>query len=61
MIDISEKDVTKRVSVARGRLVLKKETIEKIKRDEVKKGNPIEIAQIAAINAAKQTSQLIPL
>lgn len=61
MIDISGKEVTKRMSVARGRLVLKKETIEKIRRKEIKKGDPVEIAQIAAINAAKQTSMLIPL
>ena len=61
MIDISEKEVTKRRAVARGKLHLKKETIKKIKKNEIKKGDPIEIARIAAIHAAKETSQLIPL
>jgi len=61
MIDISEKEATKRRALARGRLLLKKETIDRIKKNEIKKGDPIEIARIAAINAAKETSQLIPL
>ncbi len=61
MIDISEKEVTKRRAVARGKLHLKKETIKKIKKNEIKKGDPIEIARIAAVNAAKETSRLIPL
>lgn len=61
MIDISDKEVMKREAVAQAKLFLKKETIEKIKRNEIKKGNPLEAAQIAAINAAKQTCLLIPL
>lgn len=61
MIDISEKEVTKRRAVARGKLHLKKETIKKIKKNEIKKGDPIEIARIAAVNAAKEASRLIPL
>lgn len=61
MIDISEKKATKRRAVARGKLLLKKETIDKIKSNKIKKGDPIEIARIAAINAAKETSRLIPL
>ncbi len=61
MIDIAEKKATKRRAVARGELLLKKETIEKIKNNKIKKGDPIEIARIAAINAAKETSRLIPL
>ncbi len=61
MIDISGKKVMKREAVAQGKLFLKKETIEKIKKNEIKKGNPFETAQIASINAAKQTSLLIPM
>ncbi len=61
MIDISEKEATKRRAVARGRLHLQGETIQKLNKNEIKKGDPIEIARIAAINAAKETSQLIPL
>lgn len=61
MVDVSDKDVMKRRAVAKGKLLLKKETVAKIKRNEIKKGNPLEAAQIAAINAAKQASLLIPL
>ncbi|MFC2167815.1 cyclic pyranopterin monophosphate synthase MoaC [Acidobacteriota bacterium] len=61
MIDISEKESTKRRAEARGRLLLQKETIEKINKHKIKKGDPIEIARIAALNAAKETSRMIPL
>jgi len=61
MIDISEKEATKRRAVARGRLHLQRETIEKINNNEIRKGNPIEISRIAAINGAKETSRMIPL
>ena len=61
MIDISDKEATKRRAVAKGKLQLKLETINKINNNEIKKGDPIDIARIAAINAAKETSRLIPL
>ncbi|MBU1198790.1 MAG: cyclic pyranopterin monophosphate synthase MoaC [Nanoarchaeota archaeon] len=61
MIDISDKEVIKRRAVAQGKILLKKETIEKIKNNKIKKGNPLEIAQIVAMNAVKQTPLLIPM
>lgn len=61
MVDVSEKQSTARVAVASARILLSKETIEILKSNENPKGNPMEIARIAGIMAAKQTANLIPL
>lgn len=61
MVDVSDKAVTERRAVASGRVVLSTETIEKLKNSENPKGNPLEIARIAGIMAAKRTQELIPL
>jgi cyclic pyranopterin phosphate synthase len=61
MIDISEKDTIPRIATASGRIKLKKETIERIKNSQVKKGDVITIAKIAAINSVKKVPDLIPL
>ena len=61
MIDISEKDTIPRMATASGRIKLKKETIERIKNSQVKKGDVITIAKIAAINSVKKVPDLIPL
>jgi cyclic pyranopterin phosphate synthase len=61
MIDISEKDSIPRIAKASGKIFLKKETIEKIKIKDIKKGDVITIAKIAAINAVKKVPDLIPL
>jgi len=60
-VDISNKKSVNREAIACGKVYLKKETIEKIKNNETKKGNPLEAARLAAINAVKQTQSLIPL
>ena len=60
MIDISEKDRIPRIAKASGRIKLKKETIKKIKDNNVKKGDALTIAKIAAINAVKKVPDLIP-
>jgi cyclic pyranopterin phosphate synthase len=61
MIDISEKDSILRMATASGQIYLKKETIERIKNKNVKKGDVFTIAKIAAINAVKKVPDLIPL
>jgi cyclic pyranopterin phosphate synthase len=61
MVDVGEKVETRRRAVASGRVLLNKETIGAIKNNQTPKGNPLEIARIAGIMAAKQTSNLIPL
>jgi len=60
MIDITGKKILLREAVASGRLVLLHETIKKIKGNQVKKGNPLLVAEIAAMKAAKETYLLIP-
>ena len=61
MVDISEKSSTVRRAVASGRVLLSSETLKTLQTQPTPKGNPLEIAQIAGIMAAKKTSELIPL
>src|ERR1700712_1587865 len=61
MVDVSEKETTARRAVASGKVLLSKQTLEILAANENPKGNPLEIARIAGIMAAKQTSNLIPL
>jgi len=61
MVEVSDKPVVKRTAVARGKIYLNKETIELIEKQEIKKGNVLTTAQIAAIGAVKSTHHLIPL
>ena len=60
MIDITGKKVLLREAVASGRVILLPETIKKIKENQVKKGDPLLVAEIAAMRAAKETYLLIP-
>lgn len=61
MVDISDKSITRRSAVASGRIFLQPSTIELIKRNQLKKGDVLSVARIAAICAAKKTSEIIPL
>jgi cyclic pyranopterin phosphate synthase len=61
MVDVTEKRVTDRVAVARGRVTMQPETLRLILAGEVAKGNVLTTAQIAGIMAAKRTHELIPL
>ena len=61
MIDISDKNPVYREAKAFGRIILKAETIEKIRKNEIKKGNPLRVAEVACLNAVKQTHLLIPM
>ena len=61
MVDVSEKAETSRRAVASAKVLMNAETIAILKSSENPKGNPLEIARIAGIVAAKQTSNLIPL
>ncbi|NQT54632.1 MAG: cyclic pyranopterin monophosphate synthase MoaC [Desulfobacteraceae bacterium] len=60
MIDVTEKPVIKRQAEALGKILLSTDTIQKIKNNQIKKGDPFLVAEIAAMNAAKQTHLLIP-
>ena len=61
MVDVSGKDATVRRAVASGKVLLSHETIETLRVNRSPKGDPLEIARIAGIMAAKKTSELIPL
>jgi len=61
MVDIGNKDIVKRKAVASGTILLKPETIDKLKNKLLKKGDPIAAATVAGISGAKRTSELIPL
>ena len=61
MVDISEKSPTTRRAVASAKVVLNSATLETLRTRSTPKGDPLEIARIAGIMAAKKTSELIPL
>ncbi|MAM75614.1 cyclic pyranopterin monophosphate synthase MoaC [Tistrella mobilis] len=61
MVDVSAKDVTKRVAVAEARVRMAPETLAVVKRGDAKKGDVIAIARLAGIMGAKRTADLIPL
>lgn len=61
MVDVSEKEDTRRSARARGSIHMKSETIERIREGTMKKGDVLGIAQIAGIMAAKRTWEIIPL
>lgn len=61
MVDIGAKEVTKRQAVAEGRIVMSEIAFKQLVAGDNKKGDVLGVARIAAIQAAKNTSQLIPL
>jgi cyclic pyranopterin phosphate synthase len=61
MIDVSGKAEVLREATAQGTIHLKPETIKRIQQGNIAKGDPLYTAKIAAILAAKKTSELIPL
>ncbi len=61
MVDVSAKETTVRRAIASGNVVLSASTLETLRTQTNPKGNPLEIARIAGIMAAKRTSELIPL
>ena len=61
MVDVSDKAVTAREAVARGRITMSRAALRLIRTGAIKKGDPLQTARLAGIMAAKQTSALIPL
>ncbi|MDD3454915.1 MAG: cyclic pyranopterin monophosphate synthase MoaC [Methanothermobacter sp.] len=61
MVDITSKPITERTATAEGEIHLKEDTIRLIKEKRIEKGNVLATAQIAAINAIKNTWNIIPL
>jgi cyclic pyranopterin phosphate synthase len=61
MVDVSAKPLSVRTAVAAGKISMRKETVDLVRKDEIGKGDVIATAKIAGIQAAKQTPHLIPL
>ena len=61
MVDVSAKGETARIATARGRVVMRPETLRLIKSGGVTKGDVLAIAQVAGVMGAKRTPDLIPL
>jgi cyclic pyranopterin phosphate synthase len=61
MVDVGSKPDQIRIAKAEGRIILKPETLRLIRENLVKKGDVLTVAEIAGIQAAKNTSSLIPL
>ena len=61
MVDVGSKPDTRREAVARGRVVMQRETLELIRANAFDKGDVLGVARIAGIMGAKNTSSLIPL
>ncbi|HEX8897362.1 MAG TPA: cyclic pyranopterin monophosphate synthase MoaC [Chthoniobacterales bacterium] len=61
MVDVSAKPLSARAAVADGRIMLAKETVALIRKNEIAKGDVIATARLAGIQAAKGTAHLIPL
>lgn len=61
MVDVTAKPEVYREAKAKGTIKLKPDTIQRIKEGKIDKGNPFQVAKVAAILAAKNTSSLIPL
>ena len=61
MVDVSQKQITERVAVARGTIRMSPECYEKAAAGQMKKGDVLGVARIAGIMGAKRTSDLIPL
>ena len=61
MVDVGEKPDQRRTAVASGFIRLQPATVTQVRANEMKKGDVLTVAEIAGIQAAKQTSSLIPL
>lgn len=61
MVDVSEKMVTGREAIAKGKIWMNKETLKLLKSRKIPKGDVFTVAKVAGIQAAKRTWELIPL
>jgi cyclic pyranopterin monophosphate synthase len=61
MVDVTAKAATSRTAVAHAFVRMQRATVASVRELQSPKGNPLEIARIAGITAAKRTAELIPL
>jgi cyclic pyranopterin phosphate synthase len=61
MVDVSDKEDTKRLAIAKASIFMKPETLERIREGAIAKGDVLSVAQTAGIMAAKNTASMIPM
>ena len=61
MVEIGEKPDVLRIAKARGVIRLRESTVQRILKGEIKKGDVVSVAQLAAIMAVKKTPEIVPL
>lgn len=61
MVDVGEKEISRRTAEASGRIIMKPDTLQMIRDYRTKKGDVVAAARIAGIQAAKKTWDLVPL
>lgn len=61
MVDVSDKDITKRTATARGTISVSREVMDAVLGKKIKKGDVYTVAQVAGIMGTKRTSELIPM
>lgn len=61
MVDVGNKPVQLRTALAEGFIRLQQETVQLIRENQIKKGDVLTVSEIAGIQAAKKTSELVPL
>lgn len=61
MVDVSGKEISHRIAIAEGRILLQAETLDAIVKGEQRKGDVLGVARLAGIMAAKRTAELVPL
>jgi cyclic pyranopterin phosphate synthase len=61
MVDVSDKEITKRTAAARSKVKMEPQTLAAIKAGKIGKGDVLAVAQVAGIMAAKKTSDYIPM
>jgi len=61
MVDVGDKPDQKRIAKASGNIRLAEETVQLIRQNALKKGDVLTVAEIAGVQAAKRTAELIPL
>ena len=61
MVDVSDKDVTRRTATAQGVISVSREVMDALAGKKIKKGDVLTVAQVAGIMGTKRTSELIPM
>ncbi|MBA4493802.1 cyclic pyranopterin monophosphate synthase MoaC [Paenactinomyces guangxiensis] len=61
MVDVTHKQETERMAVAKSRVVMQPATLETIEQGKISKGDVLAVAQIAGVMAAKKTAEIIPM